>query len=202
MPPFSWMIFLTMSAIFLASTAVFFVLVRRWTTERRWTAMSVWARERGYRYLRPSNPLPQPLDETDLLPQLVISSGTVTLLDMSPPMSAEPIHVLHRKLDWPIAPGGLRPVARTLSLLDRFKLQSFPLITGGERFLAIGVDSAAARRIADALRTLFPADLGVLVYNRSMLIDFSSRQFDTIEFDRVIALSEQLLKHLPPPSGL
>ncbi len=202
MPPFSWIIFLTMSAIFLGSTAIFFVLVRRWTTERRWTAMSEWARERGFRYLRPSDGAPQPLDELDLLPHLVISSGAVTLLDLSPPMSEEPIHVLHRQLDWPIAPGGLRPVSQSISLLDRFKLHAFPLITGGERFLAVGVDSIAARKIADALRALFPADLGVLVYNRSMLIDFSSRHFDTIEFDRMIALSEQLLQHLPPPSVL
>jgi len=59
----------------------------------------------------------------------------------------------------------------------------------------------AARKIADKMRTLFPADLGFLVYNRSMLIDFSSRHFDTIEFDRMIALSEQLLQHLPEPSA-
>jgi len=92
-------------------------------------------------------------------------------------------------------------VSQVISFLDRFKLHPFPLITSGERFLAIGVDSAAARKIADKMRTLFPADLGFLVYNRSMLIDFSSRHFDTIEFDRMIALSEQLLQHLPEPSA-
>lgn len=195
---FSWTIFLTLALIFLGSMAMFFVLVRRWTIHRRWTMMSEWARERRFKHLPINTPLPPPLDELDLIPQLLVSSGPTTFFDFSPTMSEDqrPIHIMHRRIDIAFAPAGLRPIHSVFSFLDRFKLSAFPLITGNERFLAVGIDSAAARQIADSARTLLPSDLGLLFHGPAMLIDFSSRQFDTIEFDRMIALSDQLLTHL------
>ncbi len=199
---FSWITFFIMSVIFLGSVAMFFVLIRRWTLHSRWTAMSEWARERGFRHLLDGRALPGPLEELELLPQLAVSSGQITIVDFSPVMSEDQaaIHVLHRSLDWPLAAGGLRQLT-PLSLIDRFKLTPFPLITGNERFTAVGADSAAARQIADAMRAYLPADLGLLVIGRSMLIEFSSRRFDTIEFDRLIALSDQLMTKIPQPSS-
>jgi len=205
MPPkaeFSWLIFFLMSAIFLGSVVMFFTLVRRWTVNRRWTTLQAWARDHGFRHERSDQTPPPPLDDLHLIPQLVVSSGPITLIDFSPLTSEDqlPIRVLHRQIDWPLAPAGLRPMAAQVSLLDRFSLHPYPLITSNERFLAIGVDSLAARRVADALRTLLPADLGLLIHHRSLIIDFSARHFDAIEFDRMIALSDQLVAHLPPAS--
>lgn len=205
MPPkaeFSWMIFFVMAVIFLGSIGMFFSLVRRWTLNRHWTALQAWARDHGFRHERNDRPAPPPLDDLHLIPQLIVSSGPITLIDFSALSSEDqtPIRVLHRQLEWPLAPGGLRPMSANVSLIDRFdNLQPFPLITSNERFLAFGIDSLAARRVADAMRTLLPADLGLLIHHRSMIIEFSARHFDATEFDRMIALSDQLIAHLPPP---
>jgi len=165
--------------------------------------MSEWARENGFRSVRAGQPPPAPLDGLDVSPRLMVSSGLLTLLDYSLPIEgATRIHLLHRQLDWPLAPAGLRPMTDEISFLDRFNLHPYPMITSNERFLAIGVDSLAARQIADAMRTLLPADIGLLIHHRAMLIDFSSRHFDTIEFERMIALSDQLAKHLPTPRSV
>ncbi len=90
-------------------------------------------------------------------------------------------------------------MSASVSLIDRFDMlsrsRSSPAMSVS---LAFGVDSLAARRVADAMRTLLPADLGLLIYHRSMIIEFSARHFDAIEFDRMIALSDQLVRHLPP----
>ncbi|CAN5492986.1 hypothetical protein BH10PLA1_BH10PLA1_16550 [soil metagenome] len=200
MPPkaeFSWMIFFLLSMIFLGSMGMFFLLVRRSTSQRRWTAMSEWARDRRFRHLRSTQSPPVPLEDLGLKPLLMIASRHTTFIEFAPAPGEAPIHVMHRVIDIPFAAGALRPLGEMTSLLDRFPLSAFPLITGNERFLALGVDSAAARQIADALRALLPPDLGLLVQGRSMVIDFSARLFDTIEFDRMIALSDQLISHLP-----
>ena len=60
--PFSWPIMLSLAAIFLGSTATFFVLVRRWTLNRQWTYMSEWARERRFRHRPTDEILPAPID--------------------------------------------------------------------------------------------------------------------------------------------
>jgi hypothetical protein len=193
--PFSWPILLTLSAIFLGSTATFFILVRRWTLNRQWTYMSEWARERRFRHRPTDEILPAPIDKIDLRPQMLISSGTITIVDFTPPLDEDQrrIHVLHRRTELPTGAGGLRPINAKVSFLDRFKLTAFPLITEGDRFTAIGVDSAAARRVANVARRLLPPDLGLLVHGEALIIDFSSRPFDVIEFDRMIALSDQLV---------
>lgn len=193
--PFSWTILLALAAIFLGATATFFVLVRRWTVNRQWTYMSEWARERRFRQRPTDEILPPPLDQVGLQPQLLISSGTITIVDFTPPLDEDQrrIHVLHRRSELPFELGGLRPIHAKVSFLDRFKLPAFPMITENERFTAIGVDSAAARRVANVARRLLPPDLGLLVQNDALIVDFSSRPFDTIEFDRMIALSDQLV---------
>jgi hypothetical protein len=193
-PHFSWLVFFTLAAIFLGSSATFFILIRRWTTHRQWTAMSEWGRERRFRQLPLDEILPAPIDELDLRPQLLISSGTITIADFTPPLDEDQrrVHVLHRRLELPIAAGGLRPIDAKASFLDRFKLTAFPMITENDRFTAVGTDSAAARHVANVARRLLPPDLGLLVHGQALVIDFSSRPFDTIEFDRMILLSEQL----------
>ena len=39
---------------------------------------------------------------------------------------------------------------------------------------------------------------GLLLHGQHLVLDFSSRPFDRLEFTRMIALAEQLLAHLPP----
>ena len=107
-------------------------------------------------------------------------------------------HVLVRDIagDWP--PTGLRPAGAAASVLDLFSLSSFPTLGATERFIAYGTDSAAARVVSKSmLRSLLPPDVGLLLHGRRLVLDFSDRPFDTIEFGRMLALADQIAKHVP-----
>jgi len=53
------------------------------------------------------------------------------------------------------------------------------------------------------LRSLLPPDVGLLLHGRHLVLDFSDRPFDAIEFGRMLALADQLAARLPvPPSRL
>jgi hypothetical protein len=107
-------------------------------------------------------------------------------------------HVLVRRIesDWPTT--ALRPTGAQASLVDLYSLSSFPLMGQTQRFVVFGTDSAPARRVSkSSLRTLLPPDIPLLLHGRYLLLDFSSRPFDPIEFDRMTALADQLAQHLP-----
>ena len=110
-------------------------------------------------------------------------------------------HVLVRDIagDW--APTGLRPAGAAASVLDLFSLSSFPTFGATDRFIAYGTDSAAARLVSKSmLRSLLPPDVGLLLHGRRLVLDFSDRPFDTIEFGRMLTLADQLATHLPVAS--
>jgi hypothetical protein len=72
------------------------------------------------------------------------------------------------------------------------------VLGAGERYLVVGVDKSAARVLArSSIRGLLPADVGLLLHGRELLLDFSTRRFDEIEFGRMIALADQLVANLP-----
>jgi len=115
-----------------------------------------------------------------------------------PPTPVRHWHVLVRTVEseWP--PTGLRPASAAASLLDVFPLASFPLMGPTDRFVVYGTDSAPARRLHKShVRALLPPDVGVLLYGRHLVLDFTNRPFDTIEFGRMIALADQIVAHLP-----
>ena len=57
----------------------------------------------------------------------------------------------------------------------------------------MGTEPTAARDLArSTLMALLPPDLGLLLVGRHLLLDFSARPFDPIEFGRMIALADQL----------
>jgi hypothetical protein len=107
-------------------------------------------------------------------------------------------NVLIRQVEanWP--PTALRPTAKDHSLLDLFSLASYPSMIASERFVIFGADSAAARALSkSSLPALLPPDVGLLLHGRNMVLDFSDRPFDTLEFDRMLALANSLVSHLP-----
>jgi hypothetical protein len=211
-----------------AASAMFIVLVWRATSHRRWVALSEWARERGFRFdPRPLRaPIP-PLDAirgTGLRARICLTDRRTLLAEIQTESSApavesgEPIptngpstspavppttrswHVLIRPIEADWRPTGARPAQARASLLDLFSLASFPLLGASERFVIYGADSAAARALAgSSARALLPPDIGLLLHGRQLLLDFSARPFDAIEFDRMIALADQIVAHLPPP---
>lgn len=110
-------------------------------------------------------------------------------------------NLLVRHMPWAWRPTGVRPAGAQRSLLDLVSLSSFPSLGSTERFVVYGTDSAAARELSQSMaRSLLPPDIGLLLYGSELVLDFSGRPFDPIEFNRMLALADQLAEKLPPPS--
>jgi hypothetical protein len=225
---FSILTFFTILVVLALSGVTFWLLVRRATSHRQWVALSDWARSRGFRYhpIDGGEP-PAPFS---LMPvkrpsvRLWLASRTAELLQLrfgETPVESEPLttaattpgpnierapetwHVLIRQVEsnWP--PTALRPTssADEQTMLDNFALASFPAMIASERFVIFGADSAAARSLSkSSLPALIPPDVGLLLHGQRMVLDFSRRPFDTIEFDRMLALADHLTAHLPRSS--
>src|SRR5256885_1785346 len=56
---------------------------------------------------------------------------------------------------------------------------------------------AALAMATSPVRGLLPPDVGMLVHGPYVTLDFSRRPFDTIEFERMLVVMEQLVTHLP-----
>lgn len=203
-PGFSWLVLLTLLVMLGVSVAAFIWQMRRWTTHQGWRALLDWSRERGFKLSRPDKPAGEPFDrlpEARVMTRL--ESGPVAGMQIVTASAAAPNqparwHVLVRQLQssWP--PTGLRPAAAPGSLLDHFSLSSYPRMGEVERFIVFGTDSEAARILSRSqARALLPADIGLLLHGRQMVLDFSTRPFDGIELGRMVALAEQLIQHLP-----
>ena len=206
-------VLVTLGVVVVSSSVVFWALVRRWTTQRRLVALSDWAGARGFKLSRPGRgsacPVPAPLEGLKNFPSRGLwrldRQGTVLaeVATETTPASRNPQrpgrwHVLVRDVgaSWPAT--GLRPAAHAASLLDAFSLSSFPSLLEPERFVVFGTDSEAAKVLAKSgARTLLPPDVGLLLTGKYLVLDFSTRPFDEIEFDRMLALAEQLVGHLP-----
>jgi hypothetical protein len=122
---------------------------------------------------------------------------TIALLETAAaaPSAAAPKrwHVLLRESEtaWPAT--GLRPTAHTASIVDLFSLSSFPSLMPTQRFVIFGTEPRAARALAKShAPALLPADVGLLAQDQFLILDFSSRPYDEIEFDRLLDLAGQL----------
>ena len=222
-PPFSPLVLLTLLVVAAASSVTFWLLVRRWTSHRRWVALSDWARESGFRFRRQAEGHAPPpfsaLTQVRPLVRMQLARGPTTLVQLEAgeltrqvpagagaaggavveTKSTASWNLLIRQLESNWRPTGLRPTHAAASVLDLFSLSSFPAMGSTERFVAFGSDSAAARALSKSMaRSLLPADVGLLLHGRHLVLDFSTRPFDTIEFSRMLALADQLASRLPP----
>src|SRR5687767_1502440 len=217
-PPFSPLVLITLIVVVAASSVTFWLLVRRATSHRQWVALSDWARDTRFRFSRAApTEMPPPLDvlrNVSPTVRLSLSKGPTTLVQLEAEGAATAgagaltserrvvWHLLVRQIEAEWRPTGLRPANATASALDLFSLSSFPTLGSTERFVAYGTDSAAARLVSRSmLRSLLPADVGLLLHGRYLVLDFSGRPFDTIEFGRMSALADQLATHLPAGAG-
>ena len=215
-PPFSPLILLTLLVVLAASSVTLWLLIRRATSHRQWVALSEWARDHRFRFSRvPPEAVPPPfhvLQNTTAVVRISLTKGTMTLLQLEAqsaaaraPKAGSEARILWNLVlreiasDWP--PTGLRPANATASVLDLFSLSSFPTLGATERFVPFGTDSAAARVLSKSmLRSLLPPDIGLLLVGRQLVLDFSERTFDAIEFGRMMALADQLAAHVPAPA--
>jgi hypothetical protein len=209
--PVPWGVLAVLVVVLALSVVMFVALVRRWTSSRMWVSISDWARSRGFRASVQDCPAPPPLDalrNATLMSQVCVTNGKSSLMRLqmrgeapqgsSTADATRTWHVLVRELESDWRPSALRPASAPSSLLDLFSLTSFPLMGETQRFVVYGTDSAPARQLSKSrARALLPPDVGLLLHGRNMILDFSDRPFDEIEFDRMIALAEQLVANMP-----
>ena len=71
-------------------------------------------------------------------------------------------------------------------------MTSFPSLGATQRFVVFGGDAEAARALSETAPACSPPDVGLLLHGEFLILDFTSRHFDQIEFERMIDLAEQL----------
>ena len=130
--------------------------------------------------------------------------GPVTIVRLSTSSATAgfrpPWNLLVRTTDRPPAdPAGLRPAVAGpgLSVLDLLpSLTAYPSLLPPERFAVYAVDVKPARKLAaSAARGLLPHDVGLLIHGPAVVLDFSGRPFDGVEFDRMLVVAEQVVGH-------
>ena len=203
-PPFSWVIFLMLFVIFATSLMVFLLLVRRWTTQRQWVSLAEWARQKKFKFRKNDlSELPAVLET--LRPQgleirLHLCRENLSVLQIQtagPAQSNQWNLLVRRRVNRSANAAGLRPASAARSVLDLFGLSQYPTFAVGHRFTVLSVTPSSARALAEsASRTLLPPDLGLLLIDDWIVLDFSIRPFDPIELHRMISIAEQLSQML------
>jgi hypothetical protein len=217
---FSPVVLLTLLGVLAVSYGMFWLLSQRATTRRHWVAMSDWAREAHFRLQPPDFVLPAliarlpgpdggapqvrltAVSETTLILQFqtapVRSDVAAPPAPLFPSGRNEIWQLIVRRIDSDWKPTGLRPAAASVSMIDLFSLTPFPGLGDPDRLLVCGTDSSAARAVAESfVVALLPPDIGLLLHGRQIALDFSARPFDVIEFNRMLALMDQIAAHLP-----
>ena len=209
MPPvpstFSWVALLSLLASLGASAACFAWLTWRWTTGRSRSALGDWAGERRFRLDRPpAARLPGGLSVllgADPRVDVALVRGPVVVVRLSTAGDPRPAwHLLVRTTTRPAAdPAALRPAVapQGASVVDLLPgLGGYPSLLPPERFVAFATDARSAKRMANsAARGLLPHDVGLLAHGPALVLDFSRRPFDGVEFDRMLVIAEQLATH-------
>jgi hypothetical protein len=91
-------------------------------------------------------------------------------------------------------PAALRPthLPSNASVIDLFRLTPFHSLSNN-RFAMLAIDATTAVRLSNtSARALLPADVGLLLMDQYLVLDFSTRPFDPIELDRIISVAEQV----------
>lgn len=208
----------TLVVIFAASWITFWKLAERSIEQRHQVAVSDWGRERGF-YLQDmeEEDPPAPLHFITsrrltihtclagrksylVLLQSFAPGGTAAPGETEPASGMWNVLIQQIPTNWP--PTGLRPSSAGVSLLDLFSLTSFPLLSAADRFVVFGSESRAATALSrSSARGLLPPDVGLLLHGNQLMLDFSMRPFDTIEFERMIVVAGQIISHLIPPDA-
>jgi hypothetical protein len=205
-PSLAFTIMATLTIVLAAAVAAFTALVRQATLGRQAERIRQWAQLHHAHVEQLTDQLPPRLAMLALHhPKilLAISGETWTLARITTDAPAEAKgeiprwHLLAVDLpsSWPAT--GLRPVSHVVSILDLAVLSSFPSLTTGENFVVFGADSGAADALSHSIaQELLPADVGLLLHDRTLLLDFSGREFEGPEMNRILDIARILLPEL------
>ncbi len=218
MPPFSPLVLLMLLLLLGASWAMFWLLSRRATTGRRGVELGEWAADSGFR-LQPADlvlpPVIADLSDRGIAVgevRFAAENESVLIVQFQSAARDEPIAGAQRHGDWHTwqllvhridadwKPTGLRPAAAASSFIDLFDLKTFSALGDPDRLLVRGADQSAAAALAESWAVaLLPPDVGLLLDRNHAVLDFSTRHFDAIEFNRMLWLMRQIIEHLPVP---
>jgi hypothetical protein len=207
---FSITTLVTLFAILAVSGRVFHVLCKQWTHQRPIQALRDWASDRRFTFQLPHDAtLPAALDglkPLDARIELLMQNKSTTLIRLTTATrttNPRPVwHLLIRETHQASNPAGLRPVHAARSFLDLFTMQGYPSLLPPDRFVAFGTDARDAKKVAaSSARGLMPADIGLLLHGPFVTLDFSTRPFDAIEFERMLSIMEQVVYRQPEGAG-
>ena len=115
------------------------------------------------------------------------------LQSVAPEGSVQTWHALIRTVDQYSTPIALRPVHVPANLVDLMHLQLFPKLSSEARFSVYGLRAIDARQLATGpSKGLLPADIGLIRNADAIILDFTTRPFDPVEFSRMCAIAEQV----------
>ena len=197
-----------------ASTAVLWMLIRRWTQQHQWLALSDWAAENRFKLHGERNAVaPDVLRTLTTPPPRVLVSlhdpdtaavQVETLTNPNPEKRNESSrwNLLIRKLQTPWPTTCLRPPSIPSSICDFYPSHTFAVMTQNDRFTLYSISSAAAKALnRSSARALLPPDISLVLTAENLILDFSTRPFDALEIQRMDSLAEQLVAHLPAIGG-
>ena len=204
---------LVLGIMLVASSVVFWVLCRQWTVERTWMSLEEWASANGFHlYGHEYASRPEGLAVFGGVEQRVLMSledDEISIVQVQTPLpppgpGGRTIrwNLLVRKLEssWPTA--ALRPVSRSISVADYLPLNNMYGTLPGERFASYGQTRWITRGLGESLvRGLLPPDIALVLMGQYIVLDFSTRPFDALTFERMESLVRQVVGHLPRREG-
>ncbi len=193
-------IILSLLAILVASSVMLAQLLRRHTLGRERFAMWEWSVNRRFKR-GPAGPVQiEGLDDVDQTLRAVEHYRTrdgacaiYKLHSLSAGGTIRTWHLLVHELETYSTPIGLRPAGADVSLIDLMNLQLMPKLSNEVRFAVYALRATGARGLANSpARALLPPDIGLIRNADQLILDFTSRPFDPVEFNRMLAVAEQV----------
>lgn len=175
-------------------------LLKRHTVGRERFAMWEWAINRRFKRGRGGPITLEGLEDVEQTLRAVehyrTRDGTraiVKLHSLSASGTVRTWHLLIDQLEHYSTPIGLRPTGAQVSLIDLMNLQLMPKLSREIRFAVYALRVIDARELASGpARALLPPDIGLIRSADQLILDFTARPFDPTEFDRMIAVADQV----------
>lgn len=193
-------IVLSLLAILVASSLMLAQLLRRHTSGRERFQMWEWSVNRRFRRGRLGAIVLDGLDDIDQPMRALVhfrsrqtETSILKLQTISKHDTVRTWHLLIRTLDRFSTPVALRPAGADVSLVDLMNLQLMPKLSSEVRFAVYGLRALDARELASSpARALLPPDIGLVRSADKLILDFTSRPFDPVEFTRMLSVADQV----------
>ena len=190
-----------------ASSGIFWLLVRRWTTQRHWVAMSDWADENRFTLRGEERAVgPEILKQlTQPAPKILVSVNDVDTGIVQIEASRRRGRDADRAVEFAGEKIGAGVVDDGVSAGDQCAEHPGLFSAGGDEgdgadgaVCAVWGRGAGGTALGkSSVAAPLPPDVGLLLVGENLVLDFSVRPFDPLELQRIDALAEQIVLHLP-----